>query len=489
MYKVHFVGRGTVECAEEGKSLLALARENDIEITAPCGGAGKCGKCKVRVNGEEMLSCQRIVDGDLTVELPRIEDTEIMTAGQMAKVKLDPVQEGWLAADDIGTTTVVCFLLSPEGKEVAVESMLNPQSPYGADVITRIQNALRDSMEPMTQAIREGMTDLAEKCCRTAGITPDQVGVVSVVGNPCMQQMFMGLDVRNLAAVPFGPVLKKAEIVDAARFLPIFSNAKFLVVPDISGYVGGDTMAGILATELYKAQETTLMVDIGTNGEMALIHNGRMTACSTAAGPALEGANIRFGTRGARGAIDHVKVEDGKLVCHVIGDVPAKGICGSGIIDALAAMLNEKIINKRGRINTETEIDGERIVPLRDGVYITQDDIRQVQMAKGAIAAGVELMSEYLGIEVGQIRRVLLAGAFGSFMDAESACRIGLLPAELSGRITAAGNIAGTGSKMLAMDKGQLALAQELLERIEFIELAERPGFQRTFAKRMGFVE
>lgn len=489
MAKVTFVGHGVVECTREGKTLLELARENGVEITAPCGGAGKCGKCRVKVNGEEMLACQKLVDGDLTVELPKVEATEIMTTGQMAEVKLDPARPGYLIAIDIGTTTVVCFLLSPEGKELAVESMLNPQSPYGADVITRIQNAIRDSMEPMTEVIRAGLTELIGKCCRKAGISPEEIGVVSVVGNPCMQQMFMGLFVRNLAAVPFGPVLKKAEIAEAKEFLPICSNAAFLVVPDISGYVGADTMAGILATRLYDSKETVLMVDIGTNGEMALIHNGRMTACSTAAGPALEGANIRFGTRGAKGAIDHVKAEDGKLVCSVIGGGPAAGICGSGIIDALAVMLNEKIINKRGRILTEEEIDGERVVPLRDGVYLTQDDVRQVQMAKGAIAAGVELMASYLGIQVNDIQKVILAGAFGSFMDPESACRIGLLPAELSGRITAAGNIAGTGSKMLAMDKGQLELSQKLLEKIEFIELAEMPAFQRTFAKRMAFVE
>lgn len=231
------------------------------------------------------------------------------------------------------------------------------------------------------------------------------------------------------------------------------------------------------------------MVDIGTNGEMVLAHNRRMTACSTAAGPALEGANIRFGMRGAEGAIDHVWVEDGEIHCSVIGGRKAAGICGSGIIDAIAALLDLKLLNKRGRIQSAVEIDDQRIVRLTDTVYLTQEDIRQVQMAKGAIAAGIHLMCAHLDITPADIHHVILAGAFGSYMNPESACRIGLLPKELLGKISAGGNLAGIGSKMLAINKEQLPLTQDLLSRIEFLELADLPAFQKTFAKCMGFVE
>ncbi len=231
------------------------------------------------------------------------------------------------------------------------------------------------------------------------------------------------------------------------------------------------------------------MVDIGTNGEMVLAHRGRMAACSTAAGPALEGANILFGMRGSAGAIDHVYLKDGAVTCSVIGGGEAKGICGSGIIDAVAVFLELGRINKRGRIQSAQEIDGQRVLHLTKTIYLTQEDIRQVQMAKGAIAAGVHLMCHHFGITPREIQRVLLAGAFGSFLDPASACRIGLLPEELAGKITAAGNIAGAGAKLMALSRQQFQLSQTLLERIAFIELAEQPGFQKAFAKNMAFRE
>ena len=212
-----------------------------------------------------------------------------------------------------------------------------------------------------------------------------------------------------------------------------------------------------------------------------------MTACSTAAGPALEGAKIRFGMRGAPGAIDHVWVEDGKIRCSVIGGGEAKGICGSGLIDAVASLLELGLLNARGRLLADEEADGERIARLTDTVYITQNDIREVQMAKGAIAAGISLMARELGIEISQIDKVLLAGAFGSFLKPESACRIGLLPDELLKKITAVGNAAGSGAKMMACSKDEFARTDELISHIEFIELASLPDFQREFAKNMRF--
>jgi len=475
--------------APEGANLLDVLRSGGCAPAAPCGGNGKCGKCTVRIDGQEVLSCKTVIERDMVVEVPQKAETEILTSGEISSVALDPVRGGYQIAFDIGTTTVVCFLLSPFGEELAVESMLNPQAPYGADVISRIQQAMNGKLEEQAEVIRSGMNALIQKCCDRAGISPEDIGVISVVGNPCMQQLFLGISPANLAAVPFAPVLTEAKISEAGAYLSVCPNAALLIVPDISGYVGADTMGCVLSSRMYAAEDTVLMVDIGTNGEMVLAHGGRMTACSTAAGPALEGANIRFGMRGAAGAIDHVRLENGAIRCSVIGGGRAEGICGSGIIDAVAVMLDTKQINKRGRIQNKEEIEGQRYVALTDRVYITQDDVRQVQMAKGAIAAGIHLMCQYLGIQVGDIDRVILAGAFGSFMDPSSACRIGLLPRELDGKISAAGNIAGSGSKMLAMDQAQLMLAQKLLERIEFIELAEMPSFQLTFAKNMNFTE
>lgn len=475
--------------ADNGANLLEVLREKGLAPPAPCGGQGKCGKCVVWINGEKKLACKTTVCSDMTVEIPQYNGTRILTSGQETAVCPLPIREGFSAAIDIGTTTVVCYLLSPEGRECAVASMLNPQYAYGADVITRIQQALSGKMTELTNILRNGMMELIQRCCGTAGIRSEEIQVISVVGNPCMQQFFLGIPLSNLASIPFAPVLTKAEIRSAEPYLPSCPQASLLVVPDISGYVGADTMGCVLATGIDKAEDTVLMVDIGTNGEMVLVNNGQMAACSTAAGPALEGANIRFGMRGEDGAIDHVWGEDGSLRCSVIGEGEASGICGSGIIDAVAIALEQKRLNRRGRILTEDERDGQRVILLSGEIYLTQDDIRQVQMAKGAIAAGIRIMCQYCGITVEEIDRVILAGAFGSFLNPENAQRIGLLPEELSGRISSAGNAAGMGAKMMALSKACFEQSQSFLGRIRFIELAEHPDFRKTFAKSMNFRE
>ncbi len=479
-FQITIIPPKVVLSADPGANLLDVLRTAGLPMDAPCGGNGRCGKCAVMVNGQKVLACRHIIDREIVVELPKREKPEIMTSGIRISGPVDPVKPGYLAAFDIGTTTVVCYLLSPEGKELAVESMLNPQQPFGADVISRIQNAIKGNRGKLTSVVRDGMNCLVETCCQRAGIDTSEIGTVSIVGNPCMQQLFFGMDVSNLAAVPFSPVLRRAEVVSAGKYLSACENAALLVIPDIDGFVGADTISCVLAAGMHRSEETVLMVDIGTNGEMVLLHKGHMVACAAAAGPALEGANIQFGMRGSIGAIDHVT----KSGCHVIGDGEAIGICGSGLIDAIAVMLEQGFLNKRGRILTEGHT-----YHLTNNVYLTQDDIRQVQMAKGAIAAGIHLMAEHFEITMGDIDRVILAGAFGSFMNPENACRIGLLPEALSGKITTAGNIAGAGSKLLAMDKSQLSIAQGMAEQIVFLELSSLPAFQKTFAKCMTFRE
>ena len=476
------VGRGTC--------LLEVLRTEGISPDAPCGGQGKCGKCVVLMNGKRVLACQTSVETDMTVTVPEKDGLHILREGVGADIVLNPVRRGYFVAIDIGTTSVVTFLLDRDtGRELASASMLNPQTGYGADVISRIKAAMEGSLEKQRDLIRGTLTDLISRVCGQAGISPMEIGTVAVVGNPSMQQLFLGLSVENLAGVPFAPVLLEAKTSPCRDVLPICENAVLLTVPDIAGYIGADTMGCVLSTEMYASEPLTLMVDIGTNGELVLGSRERMIACSTAAGPALEGANIRFGMRGTDGAIDHVWMEEGRLRCSVIGGGTARGICGSGLIDAVAVLLDAGILNKRGRIQSGEEWDGQRAVALADRVWLTQEDIRQVQMAKGAICAGVRLMVKQLGREVDDIQRVLLAGAFGSYMSPESACRIGLLPEELRGRITAVGNAAGRGAKLLACNKEMLAKSQILRDRIEFLELASLPEFSRTFAMSMNFRE
>lgn len=487
MHIVQILPNGLTIRAKHNAVLLDVLRAHQLAPETPCGGHGTCGKCRVIADGKTVLACRTLVDRDMTVILsPPSEETRILTGGLEIRGRWDPFRSGPLIAVDIGTTTVVCYLLEEgSGRELATASMLNPQSPYGADVISRIQHALGGAAENLTKAIRTGVAELIDRVCREGGVTPDQVGVVALVGNPCMQQMFLGISVENLASIPFSPVLTHSAAQPAADFLPRCSRALLLTVPDVSGYIGGDTMGCILSTNLFQETPLTLMVDIGTNGEMVLGNRDGMAACSTAAGPALEGANITFGMRGMAGAIDHVWTEEGRIRCSVIGGGPAKGICGSGVIDAVAVLVELGLVNQRGRLLTENEQNGERIVPLTDTVYLTQNDIREVQMAKGAIAAGIELMVRDRGVDLAAIDRVLLAGAFGSFIRPSSACRIGLLPPALLDRIQAVGNAAGSGAKLLARDRSTLPLTDALLERIRFLELADLPDFRSVFARNM----
>lgn len=485
MYTVTILPENRKLTVSKGQNLMDILQREGIYLDAPCGGNGKCGKCNVIADGALVLSCQTTVDRDMTVALPRNTELNVLQTGIAVQQNINPQKDGYLLAFDIGTTSVVCFLLDGKtGTELARSSMLNPQTAFGADVISRIQAALRGEMEQEVKAIRVGMTAMIQHVCADAHISPEEIGVVSIVGNPAMQQLFLGISPENLAGVPFAPVLTEAKAIPCADILSICSNAELLTIPDISGYIGADTMGCILSTELYKKEEITLMVDIGTNGEMVLGNKDRMIACSTAAGPALEGANIQFGMRGTDGAIDHVWLENGEVKYSVIGDGEAKGICGSGLIDTIAVGLEMGLLNKRGRIQNE-----DRIFQLTENIYLTQDDIRQVQLAKGAIYAGIFLMAKQLGLEVKNIQKVQLAGAFGSFLNPQSACRIGLLPEELLDRIEPVGNAAGSGAKMLVCDQDLLPLTQELTEKIEFLELASLPEFPRTFAKSMNFRE
>jgi uncharacterized 2Fe-2S/4Fe-4S cluster protein (DUF4445 family) len=461
--------------------LTDVLRSANLYIDVPCGGMGKCGKCTVLIDGEPALACRTTVDRDMTVTLPQRKDIHVLTDGIDAGTPRRK-QNGYLIALDIGTTTVAAFLLDGSGEELNCASCLNPQTAFGADVISRIQYAVRNGSEPLCRSVRDCVTALIASMCEMAGIAPAEITTVSMVGNPAMQQLFLGISPENLTKIPFSPVLTEAKAIPASDYLPICKNASILIVPDIAGFTGADTVAGILATGMDKSDEISLLVDIGTNGEMVLGSRSRLIACSTAAGPALEGANIQCGMRGQTGAMDHVWVANGKLHYSVIGNTEATGICGTGLIDAIAAALDLGLLNERGRILNES-----RTISLSSGIYLTQEDIRQVQTAKGAIAAGIALMAKELSITTDDIQHVYLAGAFGTYMNPHSACRIGLLPPELEHKITSVGNAAGSGAKRLAQDSDLLAYTQILTDRIAHLELASHPDFRRCFAKHMRF--
>lgn len=470
----------TLRC-EKGTNLFALLRDNALAPESFCGGGGSCGKCAVLADGERVLSCRSLVERDMCVTVPTESRTAVLT-DSFSPSAPEKGGERPVIAFDIGTTTVVCYLCAG-GEVLASAGELNPQTAYGADVVSRLRSAVSGTREAQTALIRRCMNGLVRRVCRAAAVPPEGVGVIAVVGNPAMQQLFLGLDVHNLLTIPFTPVLRRGERCPAGEIFPECTGAELLTVPDVSGYIGADTVACVLSTGMAEERELTLMIDIGTNGEMVLGSRDRLMACATAAGPALEGASITFGMRCADGAIDRVRVENGAIRCHVVGGGEAKGICGSGLIDAAAAFLELGRLDKRGRILPR----GDDRLTLCDGVYLSQNDIRQLQLAKGAIAAGIRLLTAAMGAELGHIERVYLAGAFGSFLSPESACRIGLIPAELLDKIRAVGNAAGLGAQRIAAAPDTLIQAEALAGRIELLELAAQPDFQREFAKNMYF--
>lgn len=484
MHRIQVYPQNIAFEAVNGANLLEVLREQGLSPESPCGGQGTCGKCLVQIDGVWVKACTYTVTSDITVTLKDKADLKIL------KPQTENASSGekLAAAFDIGTTCVVCSVLDMEsGRVLSCEATANPQSVYGADVVNRIRAALSGNMGVMTQQIRNCMSLLLCAACAGIGCDPTSIQRVAVVGNPAMQQIFSGISPENLVQIPFSPAMIRAETSHCGARLPICSQAELLTVPDISGYVGADTMGCILSTGMFRKEEITLMVDIGTNGEMVLGNRNRLIACATAAGPALEGANIRFGMRACPGAIDHVWLEGEMLRYSTIGGTPAAGICGSGLIDAVAAFLKLGKINYRGRIEPGEERDGDRILPITDEVYLTQEDIRQVQLAKGAIRAGIELMVREMGISLDEIAECNLAGAFGSFINPESACAIGLLSPALVGKIIAVGNAAMDGANLLAANPHMLRLTDILAKNAEYLELAALDDFPKTFAKAMRF--
>jgi len=471
-------GKLRLEAAED-ETLLSVLRTAGLIMDAPCGGEGRCGKCRVFADGMEVLACRTPADRDMTVALPQQSAQHILSEG--VSLSVTQGREGCCLAVDLGTTTVAGYLLTAD-KEPAGASLRNPQSVFGADVMSRIRLAVQGQREILSNSIRRCMETLTLTLCRKADVSPGDIQRVCVAGNPAMQQLLLGIPVDNLAKVPFSPVLTQAKTIPAKEILPLWDNADFLIVPDIAGFVGADTVSCMLATEQDTREDMVLLVDIGTNAEMVLGNRRRRVACSAAAGPALEGAMIRFGMGGQTGAIDHVWLENDELKCSVIGGGAALGICGSGLIDAVAVALEQGILNKRGKILTD-----DNLIHLTDRICLTQEDIRQAQLAKGAIAAGIQLMSNHIGIPLSDIHQVYLAGAFGAYMDPNSACRMGLLPQELGGKITAVGNAALSGAMLLACDECVVERAKKIVETTETLELGTMREFPRCFAKNMRF--
>ena len=479
-FTVTFLPSGTAVTVDAGTTILQAQIVAGLHPDAPCGGNGTCGKCRVELDGREVLSCQTAVDRHMTVKLPVSGKTRILTGGLEVDTEPDGIHK-YALAFDIGTTTVVCYLLDGHsGDLIAQASTMNPQSQFGADVISRSQTVLETGTDDLKICIRTALAKLTREVARKAGIAPEDIGVAAIVGNTAMHHLLLGIDPSPLVVPPYMPGVFEALEVDADGILPI--SGKVRILPNIAGFVGGDTVGCMTATHFDQFEELTLLLDIGTNGEMVLGDSHRRVACSAAAGPAFEGAKISCGMRGTEGAVEHVALRGGQLTCTVIGGGKPKGLCGSGLLDLVAALLDMGIIDESGRMAAGA-------FSLCPHVTLTQKDVREVQLAKAAIRAGIELLCAHLGRRPEEIRRVLLAGAFGSSMSPASACRIGMLPPALLDRVHPIGNAAGAGAKRCALSAREFAYSQTLAAGTEFLELASMPGFQDCFVDALEFEE
>lgn len=473
-------GVETRAAAETGARLLDALASAGVYITAPCGGKGKCGKCRVRAEGAVKgatdsngmrLACESALEGDATVYIYG-GAASILARGASAAFAADG-NEGLGAAIDVGTTTMCAYLMDMKtGETLATASMLNPQRAHGADVISRLTYAI-DSDENARALKDEVLCALSEmtgallKDARREGC---EVLARACVGNTVMMHLLGGYPVKSLAAAPFAPAYTKQHSLE-------LGGANTLLGGCVSGYVGADTVAALLACDLDERIENAVFIDIGTNGEIAAMKGGRIVCCSCAAGPAFEGAHIACGTGALKGAIDHAREEGGELRFTTISGAPAIGICGSGLIDLVAVLLDMGVITPMGRMQSD--------VCLTRDVYLAREDVREVQLAKAAIAAGIQVLLSELDMPLSTVDALYLAGGFGNYVDVRSACAIGMLPMELKNRVKSVGNAAGEGAKRLLLSGRMRARAEALRERMQYIELAAHPDFADLYAENL----
>lgn len=416
-------------------------------------------------------------------------------------------------AFDVGTTTVAGLLVDlTTGEEKAITCRTNPQVVYGDDVVGRISYAQQHphGLDELQGRIVSCLNDMVAELCHTAGIDPDCVYEVAVVGNTTMNHLLLHIDPTPIAQAPYTAVVRQAVNIKAARLgIQIHPNGNLYALPNIAGFVGSDTVGVVLATDMLNSDRMTLAIDIGTNGEIVMGTRQRLVSCSTAAGPAFEGARIQFGMRAAEGAIEKI-VFNNDVEVNVIGNARPKGICGTALLDAVAEMLRVGILDETGRIQEPDNLPSSvpdalrrRIQPgprgfdfvLIDGsasqtgrpILITQRDIRELQLAKGAISAGIEMLKKELGISNADIDAVLLAGAFGNFIRRSSARRVGLLPDVPIERIRFVGNAAGAGARMALVSRQCRLEAERISRFVQYLELAGRPDFQQQFSSCMLF--
>lgn len=470
-------------------------------MSMPCGGNHTCGKCRVWVEGgveppgerelallggstEQRLACFARVTGDCQVRTASAGGQQIAANYRPDEMPLSPIYDApYGAAVDIGTTTVAAYLFSRNSAQpLAVGSEINRQRSYGADVLSRIAYCNEHTVAPLRDVIREQLDGMLTGLCRKAGIPPEALGGLCVTGNTTMLHLLAGLEPETLALAPFTAVSLFGDELPLP--LPRFPGLRAYLPRCISAYVGADITCCILASGIASRRETVLLVDIGTNGEMALRTPEGLVCTSTAAGPAFEGAGISSGMSARDGAVSSVWVQDGQVRWRTIGGGAAAGLCGSGLIDGVAALLETGVLASSGRMDPQYH----GAAPLGDsGVTITQGDVRQLQLAKGAIRGGMDALLHRCGVPYEALERILLCGGFGSYMNVRSAQAIGLIPPGMAERTVVLGNAAGIGAGYILQSAGRRTESVRIAELAEAIDLSTDSYFKKRYVEVMQF--
>lgn len=480
--------------AFEGEILLDVLARAKFYLPASCGGNGTCGKCKVKLlHGKVknalpdkdgyLLSCKAVVDGDLTVFLPFQSGGGVTDFSENA---LKGEREGFGIALDIGTTTLAaCLVCLDTGEILEKVSALNPQGVYGADVLSRIQACNEGKLLLLQSLILDKTKEIVLSLANGRDIQE-----LCVSANTTMLHLFLGVDPQTIGVYPFTPAFTNERVVEGKMLgLPVET---IRLLPSASAYIGSDVTAGVVACGMDDKAKTELFVDVGTNGEIVFSHKSKLYAASTAAGPALEGACIECGIGGVVGAIDKVFMEEGKLLFTTIGGEKAKGICGSGLIDLIATLKKQNLIDENGTWDEESKsplinkLCGGKFY-LTEDIYLSQKDIRQFQLAKSAILSGIETLLEEKGVKENEIESLYLAGGLGYYMNVENAVATGLLPSPLKNKTKPVGNTALAGAKTCLLRKKARENVCKIAEEMEVVELSFSQIFQEKYMENMSF--
>lgn len=469
--------------AQPGENLLELLRRSGLAISAPCGGKGACGKCRVELSdGTEILSCGTAVNAPMTIRLPSFEGGGLTAFSAAAQGS-----EGHAsAALDIGTTTLAAAITDPKtGEVLAARATLNPQQVCGADVISRICACGEGKLELQKRLVRQAAATLLDSLQKQTGIP--RIHTLTVCANTTMLHIFCGEDPTSIGHAPYTPVFTRLRTYTGAALE--LNVDRVYVLPSASGYIGADVICG--AVTLDSGKGPWLLADLGTNGELALCHNGAFTCASTAAGPALEGANIECGLGGVPGAICAANYEDGQLRLRTIDDRPPTGICGSGLADLVALLVNTGVIDETGCFDEECphplaqKLADDRFL-ITDSIWLSQKDVRQFQLAKAAIFAGITTLCSAAGIAPEQLERLYIAGGLGFYLREASALDAGLIPRAFEGRITPLGNSALAGALQCLNDSAR-ARACTIADSAKILDLNGNPEFSDHFVEAMSF--